>query len=87
MKRGISILFFTIIFCLAGKAQNLVGSWKTIINNDEIGFIFDSLGYATMNGEGETIGGRNVFDGWQKILHEIQYQFICKALQIRYDTI
>jgi uncharacterized protein (TIGR03067 family) len=57
MKKGISILFFTIIFCLAGKAQNLVGSWKTIINNDEIGFSFDSLGYATMKGEGETIGG------------------------------
>ncbi len=57
MKRGISILFFTIIFCLASKAQNLIGSWKSIINNEEIGFSFDSLGYATMKGEGETIGG------------------------------
>ena len=46
MKKGISILFFAIIFCLAGKAQNLIGSWKNIINHDEIGFSFDTLGCA-----------------------------------------
>ena len=57
MKKGISILFFTIIFCLASKAQSLVGSWKTIINHDEIGFSFDTLGFASMRSDGETIGG------------------------------
>jgi hypothetical protein len=32
------------------------GSWKTIINDNEIGFVFDSLSEATLKCNGQTIG-------------------------------
>jgi hypothetical protein len=32
------------------------GSWKTIINDNEIGFVFDSLSEATLKCNGLTIG-------------------------------
>jgi hypothetical protein len=57
MKRSISILIFTVIFNIGSNGQSLVGSWKTIINHDEIGFSFDTLGFASMKSDGQTIGG------------------------------
>ena len=57
MKRSISILIFTVIFNIGSNGQSLVGSWKTIINHDEIGFSFDALGFASMKSDGQTIGG------------------------------
>lgn len=57
MKSGIYILFFTVIFSIGINAQSLVGSWKTIINHDEIGFSFDTSVFASMKSDGQTIGG------------------------------
>ena len=82
MKKGISILFFTIIFCLASKAQSLVGSWKTIINHDEIGFSFDTLGFASMRSDGETIGGEMFLMDGKKSYIEYNTNLSAKPYQL-----
>lgn len=64
MKKAFLIGIFTFVICLHNQAQSLVGSWKAIIDNDEIEFKFDSTGFATMKSEGETIGGEMfIMDG------------------------
>ncbi|MFA9212354.1 MAG: hypothetical protein ACEQSR_00715 [Candidatus Methylacidiphilales bacterium] len=57
MRKALLIGIFTLVICLQNQAQNLVGSWKAIIDKDEIEFKFDSTGFATMKSDGETIGG------------------------------
>ncbi|MES2727789.1 MAG: hypothetical protein V4643_11845 [Bacteroidota bacterium] len=58
MKKVGFIILLTIAMRLSGYAQNLVGKWRTVVNKEEIVFVFDSLGYCAMQSEGQVMGGQ-----------------------------
>lgn len=85
MKKTAFIIILTITTGLSAYTQNIVGTWRTVVDKEEIVVVFDSAGYCSMQSEGEVMGGQMFLIDGKK--HFMKYVINTHVTPFRLDMV